>query len=104
MTSREKEVLAKIVALLKKRVKPQKIILFGSRAKGVSERTSDFDLAVDVKKPGVKEALALEAGLDEVAGLYGVDLTYLPEVERDFYKVIMETGKVLYEKRYKARH
>jgi len=41
------KVLAKLVELLKEELNPERIILFGSRAKGKSAPYSDIDLAIE---------------------------------------------------------
>jgi len=47
-TKKEKaeKILAKLVKLLKEKLDPERIILFGSRAKGKSVPYSDIDLAI----------------------------------------------------------
>jgi len=47
-TKKEKaeKILAKLIELLKEELDPEKIILFGSRAKGKSAPYSDIDLAI----------------------------------------------------------
>jgi predicted nucleotidyltransferase len=54
MTNAEKEILAKFKALLSKRVSIYKMILFGSRARGDADQSSDMDIAVILNEP-VKE-------------------------------------------------
>jgi hypothetical protein len=39
-----------------------------------------------------------EAGVEDIAGLYSVDLVNLNFVDSDFKKIIIETGKLIYEK------
>ncbi len=51
LSARECEVLEAIIEVLKSRLQPQRIVLFGSRAKGKSHPGSDFDLAVDKDRP-----------------------------------------------------
>ncbi len=96
MTKAEKY-LHRIVQELKK-YQPKRIILFGSRAKGYHRKSSDIDIAVDLKL-NFRERRKLKEKIDRISGLYSVDLIFLPEVEKNFKKQILKEGKVLYEKK-----
>ena len=96
-TSREMEVLGIAISIIKKELDPQRIILFGSRAEGRYTPGSDFDLAVDAPKPGNK-AYHIQEIINDSVGLYSVDIVYLPSVDPDFRKLILQTGKVVYER------
>ena len=97
MTAREHEVLETALSVLKNELNPQRIILFGSRAEGRHKPGSDFDLAVDAPKPGARAYRILET-VNDLVGLYSVDIVYLPNVESDFRNLILKTGKVIYER------
>jgi predicted nucleotidyltransferase len=83
---------------------PQKIILFGSYARGKPRPESDVDLLVvmDTKLRGMDQALNIRRNLGV---MFGMDLlVYTPKrLEQrlkwgdSFLQEIMETGKVLYE-------
>ncbi|MRJ03121.1 MAG: nucleotidyltransferase domain-containing protein, partial [Epsilonproteobacteria bacterium] len=60
-----------------KTLHPQKIILFGSRAKGYFALNSDIDIAVDINLT-FREKRKLKERIEEVSGLYSVDLLFLP--------------------------
>ena len=64
------EILDEIVSRIVKRFNPEKIILFGSRARGNTETHSDVDLLVIMPVPGTRRKLATEIGLS----LVGIDL------------------------------
>ncbi len=98
MTGREKEVLDKTIEILKDNFDPRRIILFGSRAKGKSKISSDFDLAIDMKRPDIRLRRNVEDEIDNAIGLYSVDLIYLNSVEKDFKELVLKTGKVVYER------
>ena len=51
MTDIEKGILDKFKALLSKRVSINKMILFGSRARGDADQHSDMDIAVILNEP-----------------------------------------------------
>lgn len=92
--SREEEILKSCIQVLKKLVHPEKIYLFGSRAKGIADSHADFDLAYE----GGQNHLSLKEQLEEVSGLYTVDCIDLSKVDSDFKKIVLENGKLIYER------
>ena len=99
---REMEILKGAIRVLKIHLNPSKIILFDSRAKGTARYGSDFDLAVEQKKPHEKKERQIRAEIEGFTGLYGVDIVFLKSVDRDFRDVVMDTGKIIYEKRIRS--
>ena len=99
MSQREQAIFKRSVQVLREELNPKKIILFGSRAKGTSQEGSDFDFALDCRPPSFAKSHRVKEKLSEGAGLYQFDLTFLPAVSKDFRKIILETGKVVYERR-----
>lgn len=97
ITPREHEIMTGVIDILKKELSPQKIILFGSRAKGTNQIYSDFDFAVDSSRPDMKKSDHLEQKIEKIAGLYSVDIVYLDEVKQGFKDIVLSTGKVVYE-------
>lgn len=95
---REEEILSKIVSLLKEDLKPRRILLFGSRARGKYNPGSDFDIALDGKKVDVREMRELKEKLEEITGLYKVDIIFLESVDKEFKDIILRRGKILYER------
>lgn len=77
---------------------PGRIIMFGSRGKGKSKYNSDFDLALDLKKPDIRKRRIIEDKIEDAVGLYSVDLVYLDSVDTDFKNLVLKTGKVIYER------
>ena len=96
--AREKEILEGIVKVLREELSPVRIILFGSRGKGSNHYSSDFDIAVDCEEFNPKTRLTVEDRIRVIRGLYRVDIIHLGSVEKDFRKIIEQTGKVLYER------
>lgn len=100
------ETLDEIVSRIVKRFNPEKIILFGSRARGNTETHSDVDLLVIMPVPGTRRKLATEIDLS----LVGIDLptdviVVTPEeVQRNQDRIgtiirpAVREGKVLYER------
>ncbi len=99
MTTREAEILSKVIEVLKKSVNPKKIYIFGSRAKETHRNGSDFDFAVTGKTPEFDSQKHIENALEEFIGLYKIDIVYLDSVDKDFRELILHEGKVIYEKR-----
>ncbi len=96
---REKEVVQKVVAILKEDLNPSRIILFGSRAERHHRQGSDFDFAVDQSPPDILKREHIRQRIEKAAGLHGVDVVYLKNVERVFREIVLETGVVVYEKK-----
>jgi len=103
---RLRKALDRIVALLIREYRPEKIILFGSFASGMVHEGSDLDLVIikeTVKRPIDRQV--------EVYGLVkpevGIDLfIYTPQEFRDLesmgfslVKEVVAKGKILYEAR-----
>lgn len=88
------DVIEEIVALAKK-YQVEKVILFGSRARGDYRRTSDIDLAVsggDV----MNFTVAVE---EETATLLQYDIVNLDgAVQAELLDSIRREGKIMYEK------
>lgn len=95
---REEEILSKIVSLLKEDLKPRRILLFGSRAGEKYNPVSDFDIALEGKKVDVREMRELKEKLEEITGLYKVDIIFLESVDKEFRDIILRRGKILYER------
>jgi predicted nucleotidyltransferase len=96
---REKEIIDNVVSVLKEHLDPEKIILFGSRAKKKNSGTSDFDFAVDSKKVDIREYRKIKEKIEKFSGLYEIDVVFFSELDEDFKNIVLETGKTLYEKR-----
>ncbi|MDD5622252.1 MAG: nucleotidyltransferase domain-containing protein [Actinomycetota bacterium] len=97
--NREEEILGRIVSLLKKDIKPERIFLFGSRAAGKYNPGSDFDIAVDGKKVDARRIRELKEKMEEVSGLHKVDLIFLESIDREFKDIILKRGRIPYERR-----
>ncbi len=102
-----RELVADIVRRIVETAQPEKIILFGSRARGDARPDSDFDVLVikESEEPGYRRDAALYLAL---AGLNApVDiLTYTPKevgdwsaVPQAFVTTALREGKVVYERK-----
>ncbi|HEY4662245.1 MAG TPA: nucleotidyltransferase domain-containing protein [Candidatus Humimicrobiaceae bacterium] len=97
--NREEEILGRIVSLLKKDIKPERIFLFGSRVNRNITNGSDFDIAIDGRKVNLRRIRELKEKLEEISGLYKVDIIFLESVDEEFRNIILRRGKILYERR-----
>ena len=90
----KREVLEQIITLAKE-CKIEKIILFGSRARGDFKQTSDIDLAVSGG-----DVARFTADIEEkVSTLLFFDIVDLgASVQRALLDSITQEGKILYEK------
>jgi predicted nucleotidyltransferase len=93
------KIINDLVYVLVEKLQPERVLLFGSRAKGENKPYSDIDLAVELNqnidfrlKRKIKELI------EDISGMYSVDIVYLNECSESFRNIVYETGKVLYEK------
>lgn len=89
--------LNNIIKILVKDLKPKRLIIFGSRGKGTSSFNSDYDIAIESEKINLNKKRIIKDKIDDVIGLYKIDLVYLNEVDNDFRDIVIKTGKVIYE-------
>jgi len=85
--------LEKIVKFLKEKG-IRNIYLFGSRARGDYKINSDIDIAI-LGKFNYREKRKLKEKIDEIAGIYSVDLIFLDDTENSFKEKILKEGKKL---------
>lgn len=90
--------LNKIVELLIDECHPKKIILFGSRGKGTDLPNSDYDLAIESKKINFRTKRKVVERIDKFLGLNKIDLVFLNESDKRFRKIILDTGRIIYER------
>jgi len=88
---------AKIVRVFTEFENIQKVILFGSRAKGNWKEGSDIDLAVVARNPGFAELRQIEIGLDDLDFPYFFDVVVYNEIlSKDLKDHIDRVGKIIY--------
>jgi len=94
-----------IIQKIVEKLEPERIILFGSRAKGTNRKGSDIDLAVvGGKTLTFRELRHLKEELDTLGGLYSVDLVLFEKVDEKLKKSILDTGVDIYEKNRPDHH
>jgi predicted nucleotidyltransferase len=89
-----RSLLPELIDILANQFQANKIILFGSLAKGKFTQTSDIDLAV----AGIPTCDYFKAFADlNFLSKFEVDLKPLEELDSHFYQRVMETGQVIYD-------
>lgn len=77
----------------------ERILLFGSRAKGDAEPRSDIDIAVSCPTADRRTWLDICRVAEEAETLLKIDFIRLDELDSLFRQRIESEGKVLYERR-----
>ena len=97
--------LERILGILKNRIHPEKVILFGSLASGRLRPESDIDLLIvqDSKDPIFERTKKIETVLDrryaaDLIVLTPAELQSLLDSDNRYLKNIFCDGKVLYER------
>ena len=90
--------LNKILEIIIDEYQPRRIILFGSRIKQTHQPNSDYDLAIETKRSELRQKRIVKERIERIIGLHKIDLVFLNEVESEFRKIILNTGKVVYER------
>jgi predicted nucleotidyltransferase len=78
--------------------KIEKIILFGSRARGDAAPRSDIDVAVSCPRASEREWLDLCDAIEDVPTLLPVDLVRLETADGRLRQRILREGRTLYER------
>lgn len=92
-------VLEDIINIFAKHSKVEKVLLYGSRAKGNYKRGSDIDLTLVGKNINMQDINRIYLELDELYLPYGFDLSILEKIENeDLIDHINRVGIIIYEK------
>ena len=76
----------------------QKVMLYGSRARGDEDERSDIDLAVTCPGATRQEWTHLWSEAEDMRTLYFIDLVRLDEASEGLQKRILDEGITLYER------
>lgn len=80
----------------------EKVVLFGSRARGDNKRTSDVDIAIFSSNELFKNETAIWFDIDELDTLLKFDIVVINEDTNDeLIENIKREGIVIYEKNFK---
>lgn len=93
----EEKRIAVIVQSILRFVQPEKIILFGSRARGRHHQYSDYDIALVGTSFDHRTERLLREYLDEQLGIFMVDLVNLSQTDDQFQRAVSRQGRVIYE-------
>ncbi len=74
------------------------IYLYGSRARGEQERTSDIDLAIRCPQADAKDWAAVREIIGQADTLLEIDCVRLDMAAEELKNTIFREGKLLYEK------
>ena len=86
-----------IVNTIVRRVRPKKIILFGSRARADAQERSDYDVAIDDEQMTPALLAQIRADMEELPTLLKVDLVWLNRAAGSLQQRILNEGSILYE-------
>lgn len=90
-------ILQKIKELAMKH-KIEKVILFGSRARGDNSDVSDYDIAVYASSLTEYEKTLFYHDIDEIETLKKIDIVYIDaETDKEFLDNISRDGAIIYE-------
>lgn len=95
----DKEIQKQVVEIIRAHRKPEKIVLFGSRAIGNNTERSDYDIAIFDKNITGAEINLIKNALEEdipVPVKFDV-LNYYAITKESLKQNIVKEGKVLYE-------
>lgn len=104
--NRTDQLLQEMVSRIREAVEPERIVLFGSRARGTERVESDFDLLVvkESDEPRYRRSAPLYTRLADLPAEVEI-VVYTPEeieewsnVPQAFISTALREGKVLYER------
>ena len=88
-----------IIGVITRNNKINKVILFGSRAKGTYQTGSDIDIALSGNELNINDIIDFTIELEELYLPYKFDLLILERIkENELLAHISRVGKVLYDK------
>ncbi len=91
------QVLQQINHVFQNKIKIQKVLIYGSRAKGNYRTGSDIDLTVVAPEMSISELFELENELDDLMLPYKIDLSLLHDLENpDLVEHIQRVGKFFF--------
>jgi predicted nucleotidyltransferase len=93
-----KSILTALVNTITKTEAVEKIILFGSRARGDEEEKSDIDIAIICPNIADKEWFDLYDRIENTATLLEINVIKFDTAGKKLQNKILAEGKVLYER------
>jgi len=86
-----------IVNTILKRARPQRIFLFGSRARGDAQERADYDIAIDDETLTPAILAQIRADMEELPTLLSIDIVWMNRANTVLRERILSEGKILYE-------
>ncbi|MBF0338978.1 MAG: nucleotidyltransferase domain-containing protein [Nitrospirae bacterium] len=93
----DNQMIETIVDTILSFVRPERIIVFGSRVSGRGHEYSDYDIAIEGVRLDVRTNRLLREMLDIRAGIYTIDLVELDIADDGFRELVRQGGIVIYE-------
>ena len=94
------DAIARLSAVFAACPKIDRVVLYGSRAKGTQRNGSDIDLTIEGDAVSHSQLLRIENMLDDLLLPYKMDLSLLREIDNpDLLAHIRRVGLVFYEKK-----
>lgn len=76
----------------------ERVLLYGSRARGNHSPVSDYDIAIYGKNISTADRVSLSHDIDEIRTLKKIDLVFLTDIDdTEFAQRIREEGVIIYE-------
>jgi len=98
-----KDNLIEVIRVIANDFNIEKVILYGSRARGDHSPTSDYDIGIISNNLTPLDKALIYDRIDDIETLKKIDLVFLEGSESDsFQKNILKEGKVIYEKTKQA--
>lgn len=91
-------VLEVLVETLTERPEVERVVLFGSRARGDSDERSDIDLAVEAPHATSREWIEISLLVEEAPTLLPFNLVRFESASPGLKSEILATGKTLYKR------
>lgn len=91
-----KNVEALIVDAIIKRIQPQRIFLFGSRARGDARERADYDIAIDDETLTLAQLAKIRADMEELPTLLSIDIVWINRANAVLRGRILSEGKIIY--------
>ena len=106
MTAEQEAQLQKLLQTLVEKVRPEKVVLFGSYANGTATPESDIDLLVilesdlrrDHRQEAISQALRPRSVPIDILAYTPAEVQRCMESPTSFVRHILTTGKVIYDR------
>lgn len=87
-----------VVDAIVRRIQPQRIFLFGSRARGDAAERADYDFAIDDENMTSAQLAQIRTDVEELSTLLAIDIVWMNRANMILQQRILGEGKVIYAK------